>query len=271
MKPFCIVALAIACARPPPEARQNPQSGAGSSAAHDVPSNTGTVSPATPGGGPPTTPAPQLTAFERAMERMNARDGKACLEALGPASNAGAPDEMNLREAQTALIRAQCMMLADECTAGKRLYKAAMKKTSPINYADGMLERTTDQVGSMQCEGTMAPRDALLRASFKLTSGASGMVQTDRGTCEQSYKTVTELLPQVAAKDQEDPVAQVKPGLAYGAPNCFARAGDCSAAHAAYEAEMRPHFAGVADAAMRKKALEDGFHGVVGGRCADKR
>jgi hypothetical protein len=204
------------------------------------------------------------------MEKMNARDGKGCLDALGKSSKPELPAEMSLREAQLAIIASQCMMLAGDCSGGKQLYKAAMRKTSPLNFSEGMLDHTSDQVGSMYCEGTMNTRDALLRANFRLTSGASGTIDTNSATCEQSYKTVKDFLPLVKAVDDEDPVASVGPGLVYIAPNCFARAGDCRAARAAYETEMGPRFTGITDLALRKKTLEEGFGGVVP-RCVPKR
>lgn len=175
--------------------------------------------------------------FDTASKKLTARDGRGCLDELD-AHDKLDPRPMGLSTnpgaAWPSMLRAQCLMLAGQCEAGKTLFRKAWSAQNPGEDAS----RTDTIVGvyaGKNCQGgNMSPRDEFLKARMTLQEGAWTKT-LDVATCTNAYKTIMRLKDTVKPKDDDD--ALVKDPLMFmlsAAPNCLAKAGDCEAAFKAY-------------------------------------
>ena len=174
--------------------------------------------------------------FDSATKKLAARDGKGCIADLD-AHDKLDPRPMGLSSNSTAawpaMLRSQCLMLAGQCEAGKILFRKAWSAQNPGEDAS----RTDTIVGvyaGKNCQGSMTPRDELIKARMTLQEGAWTKT-LDVATCTNAYKTIMRLKDTVKPKDEDD--ALLKDPLMFmmtAAPNCLAKAGDCKAAFTAY-------------------------------------
>jgi hypothetical protein len=175
---------------------------------------------------------------DAARSKAGARDGKGCLADLdlhdqldprpgGTSTNSAAP---------LAMTRAQCMMLAGQCGAGKEAYRHALEKSGGTTLGPQQIERAADAVGGLNCQGdSMTPREQLLKALIELNQGAY-QEKKDAATCKAAFDTAKRLLPTVTPRDDDDTqVKSAASALRLAAPACFAKAGDCDAAWIAWK------------------------------------
>lgn len=169
------------------------------------------------------------------IAKMNARDGKGCLAEFDahdkldprPAGLSTSPSSTN------SALRAQCIMLSGQCDAGKQLYRKSLMTSN--NLGPETVDRFAETASSQYCEGTLTPRDQLLKASQALGRGA--FEKTDAASCAANYATVRRLAHVVKPKDDDDYAvksAGMNASLIGSVPKCFAKAGDCTAAFKAY-------------------------------------
>ncbi len=187
-----------------------------------------------------------LEHFDAAQKKLISRDGKGCLAELDAHDKLDArPMGMstNPTAAWSAMVRAQCLMLAGQCEAGKILFRKAWSAQNPGEDAS----RTDTIVGvyaGKNCQGNMSPRDEFLKARMTLQDGAWTKT-LDVATCTNAYKTIMRLKDTVKPKDEDD--ALLKDPLMFmmtAAPNCLAKAGDCNAAFTAYWEIAKEHYKG---------------------------
>ncbi len=166
--------------------------------------------------------------YETASEKMRARDGKGCLAELDE------HDKLDPRPGGTstnpkawgAQIRAQCVMLAGQCDAGKSLARKAYEAT--LGQGPETVDRMVETAATSYCQGKISQREELLQAAQALGKGA--FEKTDGATCAKHYATVKRLAPVVKPKDADDMALAVasNANLIGIAPKCFAKAGDCA-------------------------------------------
>ena len=202
--------------------------------------------------------------LEAARVKMSTRDGKGCITELD-AYDAADPWTGSATTSPTnalAMMRAQCMMLAGDCSPGKDLFRAALTSSS-ATLGPEMVDKSVDAIASMYCSGNaIAPRDELLRALMDLNQGAY-MTTKDVPFCHEAYDAALRLIPQVPPKDTDDTtIKQASAQLRITAPQCFARAGDCAQAWRAFHDQWLT-VPGMTDAVMHKT-----FDNLVR-RCSD--
>jgi hypothetical protein len=176
--------------------------------------------------------------LDAARHKMAWRDGAGCLAELDAHDRLDArPSAVSTSEraVQASMLRAQCLMLAGQCDAGRKLMAESYTyslglQTSPLNT-----QRTVDAMVGLYCQGaSLSPRDQFLVARFTLQQGASATTATP-ATCLDAYRTIRRLRTTVTPKDDDDLL--VKDPLSFlvtAAPGCVARAGDCAGAYSVY-------------------------------------
>jgi hypothetical protein len=208
-----------------------------------------------------------------ARQKANSKDGPGCLSELEQHDKLDPrPEGLSTNSASAyAMTRAQCIMLSGQCDAGKVAYRRALEKSSGAQMAAEQLDRSTDAMGMMFCQGaSMKPRDQLLKALFDLNQGAY-MTKKTVAACDAAYQTAKGLVPAVKPTgDDDDQVKNAGAALRTTAPSCFAKAGDCTAAWNAYKEAWRldpnlpPQSHNLNDDALRR-----GFETIIRA-CKDK-
>ena len=200
---------------------------------------------------------------ESARVKMSARDGIGCLAELDQ------HDKLDPRHPSTdakhthvAYLRAQCLMLAGRCAAGRDLMKKSQEVAQGGASGPEQIDKIVDVMAGMYCEGgDMTPRDRFLRARMDLTSGA-WTTKKDATFCASAYRAMWTLRNVVKPRDDDD--ALVKDPLHFllaAAPACLAKAGDCDAAYAAYKEVAAELFKG-ATWVGDDKTLRRNFHAL---------
>ncbi|MBX3190332.1 MAG: hypothetical protein KF819_25255 [Labilithrix sp.] len=180
--------------------------------------------------------------LESANVKKQSRDGKGCLDeltqhdALDPRP---AGLSTNPASGKNAGLRAECMMLAGQCEAGKAHFRKALAATKSGDMGPEHMDRVTDATAAQSCAGgNLSERDQYLRAMSDLTKGGLGVQSKTVAECQAAFDTFMKLRTTVKRKDASDSQVPEKPLTAMGAtaPLCFAKAGDCGAALKAFKA-----------------------------------
>jgi hypothetical protein len=201
-----------------------------------------------------------------AQSKLTARDGKGCLAELDQHDRLD-PRPSGLSTAPTAGgwafyagVRAQCLMVAGQCNAGKQLQRRVLENTpNGAQMSGDMLDKLVEASAQQFCQGaSMSPRDQMLSAINALRSKQAGMQRADSASCQQAVDTVGRLRETV--KPQGDDDWQLKPDgidamLFSAGAGCFAKAGDCSGAWAVYRV-------------AKDRWWNEGNHTVTGDRAA---
>jgi hypothetical protein len=180
--------------------------------------------------------------LETAQTKKASKDGKGCLDELDqhdvddPRPTA---TSSNPASGKIAGLRAECLMLAGQCDAGKALFRKAVATTKGSEIAPERIDQITEAEGGMYCTGSkLSDRDQFLRAMTDLNKGAHGLEKKSAAECQSAFDTWMKLRTSVKPKDASDTAIPEKPGTAvtYPAVNCFAKAGDCAAAYKTFKA-----------------------------------
>ena len=201
---------------------------------------------------------------ESAQAKFVSRDGKGCLSELD------AYDKLEPKRKSTdpkiaySQYRAQCLMLAGKCDAGKLLMRKNMENNNSMGQSPEQLDKGVDFMATQYCAGKMTPRDELLQGFMALNmSSIKKMTVAD---CDDAYNKVNKHKKTVKPKDDEDhQVIQASRDLYAIAPNCFARAGDCKKARAVFDATfpVEERFKDIKDPAIRKSSMDATFDAMV--------
>jgi hypothetical protein len=173
--------------------------------------------------------------LQAAMAKQRARDGRGCLDELDQYDRVAPPSLARSTDPHgQGLLRAQCLMLAGDCVAGRALARDGMAQ--PM-FGPEQLDQSVDAMVGMWCEGDRAPpRDRLLRALQVLSDGAY-MTRLSAAECTKAAKTARALSPQVKPRSEDDRMVQnLGQRVAMQGARCAARAGDCAAARAIFDA-----------------------------------
>lgn len=128
--------------------------------------------------------------YDAAVAKANAGDGRGCLAELDNY------DELEPKRPSTdpkqrfSALRAQCLMMAGECEAGKSLYREHLPTTG-VSRALGPrhIDRLIEAYVASHCVGDLEPRDALLRALMRLHEGAYKF-RIPVEACREHYTTI---------------------------------------------------------------------------------
>jgi hypothetical protein len=165
-----------------------------------------------------------------ATQKMNAGDGPGCLQELDLHDRLDPKNVSTDSKTGLGLMRAQCLMLAGQCDAGKQLARKSFESSLGPNATPDTVDKTTDGFAVKYCQGDkLSPRDQLMRALKELNEGARG--KPDKAFCQKAYDTVLKLRTTVKPRGEDDD--QLIYGLKWvqtDGPGCFAQAKDCDTA-----------------------------------------
>jgi hypothetical protein len=211
--------------------------------------------------------------YDAAMAKAAARDGKGCLaewdayDKLDP--NHKSTDPKN----STAHQRSMCLMIAGKCDAGKALAAKTTAATATMQMSPEKIDSYVESLAMIWCQGEMSERDQLLKANWELQQAAtSGTPEVSH--CDKHWATAKKLLPKIKPKNEDDHMmVSMDYSINNYAPGCFARAGDCKKAFAAYKESIPKRtleaWENIKDDALREKVLRDSFESSVK-KCKDK-
>jgi len=173
--------------------------------------------------------------YQDATRKMLAGDGKSCLADLDIHDKLDPrPDGLTTNpKSQSAGLRAQCIMLAGQCDAGKQL----MRKVQEM-YMQGqsaaVIDAAVENVARDKCRGgTRSPRDEILNAWSQLQSTAQTVA-----ACDAAYATVKKLRPTVKPNDDQDwHMVAIHKHPTDVIAGCYVRANACDKAWAAFKTE----------------------------------
>ncbi len=200
--------------------------------------------------------------LEAATRSMAARDGNNCLTELDAHDELDPKHESSNPGSGFGMMRAQCLMLAGKCDAGKALMTKSYAQTAGMaSLAPEQIDRTVEAMAGMYCEGELAPRDAFMKAQMTLQRAYQGKM--DVAECARAYETVLRVKDKVKPRDAYDTqfeASSIAAVLLSSAPRCFEAAGECERAFETYAKHYPPDaLARISDPAQRDKILRDGF------------
>jgi hypothetical protein len=173
--------------------------------------------------------------YESAVERMSARDGKACLKELNAFDKLDPKHASGLARSPLASTRAFCAMLSGMCDAGKVQLRKAWEGVTQLDAT--ALDAAVEAQAANYCQGSsMSPRDQFLKAARDLQQGATS--KKDVAYCKSNVETLKKLALTIKPRDDEDHLVKnaLSPyGMHMNGVNCFARAGDCESAYSGWK------------------------------------
>jgi hypothetical protein len=166
-----------------------------------------------------------------AQRKLSARDGKGCLAELD------AHDRLEKRAGRLSTdatglgyLRAECLMLAGQCNAGKGLARKSTEARNPDQSASQIDRSVDDDVAYFCGAAATEPRDQLLVALRVLDEGAMRQRTTPK-VCLAAVDAGVTALPKVKPRGESDErVKGAARRLAEDGTKCLARAGDCPTA-----------------------------------------
>lgn len=202
--------------------------------------------------------------LESAMAKAASRDGKGCLAELDAHDVLDAKHKSSDPKSGFGLIRAQCVMLAGKCDAGKQLARKSLEQTMTVQTTPEQLDRTVEAYGTMWCQGKLSDRDTVLQALNNLQQGAF-MGKKPVSFCEENYQSIKKLKGKVKPKDDDDTqIINLDSALYSMVPLCFQRAGDCDRSRSVFEETFPSQYLeNIKDPEQRKMTLQSSFESMV--------
>jgi len=206
--------------------------------------------------------------YDAAMAKANAGDGKGCLKELD------GHDKLNPTHKSTdpkspgvSMLRAQCVMRAGKCKAGKGQMRKAFENTNMAEFGPEHIDRSVDAMAAMYCEGDLDPTDGLRKALSELNKGAY-MTKKSSEFCTTQWKTAEKLIPKAKPRDDDDSqIIDADKALFSMVPNCFARAGDCKMAYTSFKSVSSSVYPNYSD--MTEEQMRNNFESLVS-KCKGK-
>jgi hypothetical protein len=203
--------------------------------------------------------------YDAATLKMNSKDGKGCLTELDAHDVLDPKHKSSDPKSGIGYMRAQCLMLAGQCAAGKTLMRKSLEVTHAASTTPEHMDRMVDGYASMACQGgDMTARDKVLKGLKDLSDGAFlGKKSTE--FCMSAYNTVRTHAPTVKPKDDDDrQIIDYQRNLFATAPQCLAKVGDCKNSwkvfQEVYPAESK---AGVKDPKQLETTMKAVFESMV--------
>ncbi|MBK8241603.1 MAG: hypothetical protein IPK74_39345 [Deltaproteobacteria bacterium] len=111
--------------------------------------------------------------FEAAQRKMGAGDGKGCLKELDAHDKLDAKHKSDDPRSGYGYMRGQCLMIAGQCDAGKNLIRKSAEQSSNTMMGPEQIDNMVQSYASMNCQGKMSDRDALLKAIATISMGST--------------------------------------------------------------------------------------------------
>jgi hypothetical protein len=201
--------------------------------------------------------------YKAAAAKMNAKDGKGCLKELDAHDKSDPKNQSTDPKSDFGMLRAQCLMLAGQCPAGKQLLRKTYETKFSSQMGPEQIDKSVEALGTMYCQGSLTPREELLQALQVIQQGAY-MTKKDVATCNANIDKVKKLAPKVKPNDDEDTqVTQGPKQLYVTGANCLARAGDCTAAKKVFIDGYPGDLSKVKDPATKEKIINGAFEATV--------
>jgi hypothetical protein len=199
-----------------------------------------------------------------AQVKMRSRDGKGCLAELDQHDRLEPKSKSTDPKSGRAWVRAQCLMLAGKCDAGKQLARKHSEAQWGDQFGPEHVDRVVEATAGQWCQGKMSDRDALVKALQELTQGAY-MTKKDVAFCRNAYNTAKKLLKTVKPKDDDDmQIVSAPKSLYHQAATCAARAGDCNAAYQMFADSYPPEaLAHAKDDKAKQTSIRQTFDTII--------
>ncbi len=210
-----------------------------------------------------------LTLAQSASVKRQSGDGKGCLadldqhDALDPRPGGLSSNPASY---ENALLRGECLMLSGQCSAGKGLYSRAFAARQSGNVGPEHIEKVAEANAAQLCRGGgLSEREQFLGAISTMNMGGLGVQKKSVAECQAAFDTFMKLHGTVKRKDATDTMVPEHPltGVSMTAPNCLARAGDCTAAFKAFKAINDAKGPNDGWKARDDKGLRTSFDGLV--------
>jgi hypothetical protein len=197
--------------------------------------------------------------FNSAQEKLNANDGKGCLQELDAHDQLDPKHKSSDPKGGLGFTRPICLMQSGKCDPGKQLLRKVLEATSPADTTPQSMDTTVDGMAARYCQGAnMSERDQLLKSVHTLAN--SSFKKVDLATCKSSYDTYTKLKTKVKPRDENDQeIVNAWRIVLADAPRCLAKAGDCDAAYQTFVAEFPKQGTEKLDAETKKKVVQSQF------------
>ena len=139
-----------------------------------------------------------------------------------------------------AMFRAQCLMLAGQCAAGKTLYRDALEHSAGAAMGPDAREHSIDAIVGLYCQGSnLTDRDKVIRGTMALTDGAYINKRTP-AFCRENIKTLEETIPKVPPHGPDDSqIINAPDALRNAGTACLAKADDCPGAWTFYQDNVK--------------------------------
>lgn len=194
---------------------------------------------------PPPTGNPGAGEDPRAYEQLevargflNKRDGKGCIKALDDYDRMSTKAHSTDPSHWAAMQRAQCLMLAGDCSGGRALYQSALTAQNSSGLNENGIAQAADSLVPTYCEGNvLTPRDQLLRAQGHLRLVSAGLKSMDAPTCRKNYDLIVRLSSTVKPAYPNDQIITARQEVKRDGPACLAQAHDCHGAYKLYMSE----------------------------------
>ncbi len=202
--------------------------------------------------------------FESATAKMQSKDGAGCLKELDEYDRLEPKRKSTDPKIYVSMTRAQCLMIAGKCDAGKVLLRKSYESTM-AQWSPEQRDKGVDSMVGMYCQGGMGPRDELLSGYMALSMANTGAKKLTLAECEDAYKKVRKNAAKVKPNDDEDyQVISASRDLYAMAPGCWARAGDCKRARAVFDETFPPdRLDSIKDAKVRAESQKSIFESMV--------
>lgn len=173
--------------------------------------------------------------YDAAQRKMVAGDGKGCLTELDVHDRLDAKHQSTSPTSPVANMRAQCLMVAGKCKAGKDLARKFWETTQVAQYGPEQVDRTVEGMMRMYCRGDMSPREDVLQAMLELQKAAT-MTKKDAAFCDEHFSRIEKNRKKAKPKDDEDKqIIDLARNVMYITGKCYERAGACDKAWKAYK------------------------------------
>jgi len=200
--------------------------------------------------------------FEAANRKLGAGDGKGCLKELDAHDKLNAKRKSSDPKSGFGFIRAQCVMLAGQCDAGKVMLRKSTEQAPQMkDLGPEHIDRMVESYSSRWCQGKMSDRDTLLKAITALQMGGQNSSFGIKG-CSEALATIKKLKGKVKPKDGEDyQLISLDGSLTAYAAGCFGKNGDCKLAmkemQATFDPGRKKQLESIPDPAIRDKTWND--------------
>ncbi len=202
--------------------------------------------------------------FDAASLKMASKDGNGCLAELDAHDALDPKHQSTDPKSGFGLMRAQCLMIAGKCDAGKKLARKSYEVTTVASMGPEQIDKSVDGLAMMNCQGKMSPRDQVIKSLFDLQQGAY-ITKKKPKECAAAYKQIMKVKGKVKPKDEDDrQIIDLDRTLWSMTPNCFARAGDCDQAWKVFvENYPKESLENIKDAAQRDEIQHSTFDSMV--------